>query len=217
MSFNEFPITILLIALNALVSLGGFTDRRFLSKTIMWPYGVKRNNEYYRFISSGFLHANLIHLFFNMFTLFFFGRNIEILFSLAGLGGSISYLILYFSALVISDLPSYRKHQDNPNYHSLGASGAVSAILFASILFSPWESIYLYGFLKVSALLFAVLYVYYCIYMAKKGADNVNHDAHLWGAIYGLGFTIVLVAFMKPKLFYLIWEQLFEASAIVVQ
>ena len=114
---------------------------------------------------------------------------------------------MYFLGLVISDLPSYLKHRDDYNYKSLGASGAVSAIVFASIVFSPWSSLYLYGALKISATLFAVLYLVYCVYMGKKNADNVNHDAHLWGAVFGLAFTVALIAFMQPGLFDYIIEE----------
>lgn len=179
---------------------------------IMWPYGVKNHKEYHRFITSGFLHADIIHLFFNMFTLYFFGRNVELIFSAFGLGGRMAYLLLYFTALVISDIPSYLKHRNNPDYHSLGASGAVAAIVFASIVFSPWESVYLYGALKISALLFAVLYILYCIYMGKKAQDNINHDAHLWGACYGFVFTLILIGVVRPEIYYVVLEQLKNPS-----
>lgn len=178
----------------------------------MWPYGVKRQKQLYRFITSGFLHADLMHLFFNMFTLYFFGRNIEYLFNQLELGGTFSYLALYFGALVISDIPSYLKNCDNPNYHSLGASGAVSAIIFGSIIFSPWDSVYLYGAIKLSALLFAVLYIAYCIYMGRQNRDNINHDAHLWGAILGLVYTLLLIAVKNPELFSSIIEELKKPS-----
>ena len=178
----------------------------------MWPYGVKRHNQFYRFITSGFIHADYIHLFFNMFTLLFFGQVVEIYFSLYGLGGNIAYIVLYFLALIASDLPTYFKQKDNYNYHCLGASGAVSAIVFAAVVFDPWGSIYLYGALKISALVYAVLYIVYCVTMSKRGGDNINHDAHLWGSLFGFGFTIALIAAMQPALFESILEQLKNPS-----
>lgn len=207
-----FTATYGLIAANVIISLAALNSRNIMSQAIMWPYGVQSRKEYYRFITSGFLHADFMHLFFNMFTLFFFGRNIELIFSALDLGGRASYLLLYFGALVVSDLPSYFKHREHPEYHSLGASGAVAAIVFASVVFSPWEAVYLYGALKISALLFAVLYIIYCIYMGKRAQDNINHDAHLWGACFGFTFTLILVGIMKPELYYFILEQLRNPS-----
>ncbi len=201
MNFQEYPITIGLIAANVIFSLIGFSSAAMVDKTIMWPYRVARENQYIRFITSGFLHADYMHLFFNMFTLFFFGRNLELYFSFNGLGGSISYLSLYFLGLIISDIPSYIKHKDDYNYRSLGASGAVAAVVFATIVFSPWSSIYLYGAVKISAAVYAVLYILYCVYMGKKSGDNINHDAHLWGSLFGLVFTLALIAYLQPGLF----------------
>jgi len=214
MNFSETPVTFILIAINVLFSLIGFSNAGMLAKTIGWPYYTKRENQYYRFITSGFLHADWMHLFFNMFTLYFFGRNIEMIFSLQGLGGNMAYLTLYFSALIVSDLPSYFKHKDNYNYKSLGASGAVSAIVFASIVFTPWSSLYLYGAIKISATLFAVLYIFYCVYMGKRNSDNVNHDAHLWGSLFGLVFTLALIALMQPALFDYILEEFKNPSLL---
>lgn len=209
---DNYIVTYSLIAANAIISLIALNNRQLMQQAIMWPYGVKNKKEYYRFISSGFLHADIIHLFFNMFTLYFFGKNIELIFSAFGLGGKISYLILYFGALVVSDIPTYIKHRDNPSYFTLGASGAVSAVVFSCILFSPWASIYLYGAIRISAAVYAVLYLIYCIYMAKKSADNVNHDAHLWGAVFGFAFTLILIGAIRPELYYLILEQLKNPS-----
>ena len=212
MDFTQMPVTLILIALNVIVSLIGFYNPSFVNKFILWPYYMKRNNEYYRMITSGFLHLDFVHLIFNMFTLFFFGRNIEIIFNQAGLGGNIAYLFLYFSALIISDISSTVKYRDNVNYRALGASGAVSAVIFAAILFNPWSSIYLFGAIAISATLYAILFIVYCIYMGKKGQDNVNHDAHLWGAVYGLAYAIILTAIFNPSLFEIILEQLKHPS-----
>ena len=211
MDFSSSPLTILLIVLNVVFSLVGFSNQQMVEKTIMWPYYVKREKQWYRFISSGFLHADGVHLFFNMFTLFFFGRNVEWIFG-QGLGGNAAFLGLYIGGLIVSDLPSFFKHKDHYEYRSLGASGAVSAVVFAAIIFDPWSSIYLYGALKISAALYAVLFIIYCVYMGKRGGDNINHDAHLWGALFGLAFTLLLVAVMQPDLYEIIVERLKQPS-----
>ena len=212
MNFQDYPITIALIVFNVVFTLIGFSNPVLVDKTIMWPYRVARENQYIRFITSGFLHADYMHLIFNMFTLFFFGRNLELYFNYYGLGGNFAYLALYFLGLIASDIPSFLKHKDDYNYRSLGASGAVSAVVFATILFSPWSSIYLYGALKISATVYAVLYIFYCFYMSKKGGDNINHDAHLWGSLFGLAFTLILIAWLQPALFTDIIEQLKHPS-----
>jgi membrane associated rhomboid family serine protease len=212
MDFSRYPITLILIIANVLFSIIGFSNNAMLTKTIGWPYYEKRNKQFYRMITSGFLHADWMHLIFNMFTLYFFGKNVEIIFSLAGLGGQIAYIALYFLALIAADIPSYLKHNDDPNYRSLGASGAVSAVIFASIIFSPWSSIYLYGALKISATVYAVLYIIYCIYMGKRNQDNVNHDAHLWGSVFGFVFTLILITVLRSDLFPYILEDLKKFS-----
>lgn len=212
MNFTDTPITISLIIANIIFSFAAFNNQQVLNKAIMSPYMVNKENQWYRFITSGFIHADYMHLFFNMFTLFFFGRNLEHYFKAYALGGTASYLALYFLGLIISDLPSYFKHKTDYNYHSLGASGAVSAVVFATIVFSPWTSIYLYGAIKISAFIYAVLYIVYCVYMGKRGMDNINHDAHLWGSLFGLAFTLALVAYLQPWLFTEILDDLSHPS-----
>ena len=214
MDFSSYPITTILIIINVVMFFISDRDKNLTDKTIMWPYYVKRNHQYYRLITSGFLHANFMHLFFNMFTLYFFGRNLELITKGFELGGSITYLGLYFGALVISDLPTYFKYQDAYGYRSLVASGAVSAVVFGMILFAPWSSIYLYGAIKISAAVYAVLFIAYCIYMGKKGEDNVNHDAHLWGALFGLAFMLIIIALKDPEIFKAVIEQLKHPSLL---
>ena len=207
MNFSAAPITFILIAINVIVSLIGFSNADVIDKTIMWPYRIKREKQYYRFITSGFIHADFIHLLFNMFSFYYFGSAIEFYFAQYGLGRNVSYLLLYFLALIIADIPSYLKHQDDDNYRALGASGAVSAVIFACILFQPWGTILIY-FIPMPFVVFAFVYLGYCIYMSKKNLGHVNHDAHLWGSLFGLIFTAVLIAVMSPQLFPDILQEL---------
>ncbi len=199
MDFKEFPVTMLLIAINVVVSLIGFNSNKTITDLIMWPYGVKRSRQYYRFITSGFIHADFIHLFFNMFTLYSFGSAVERYFKYYDLGGTASYIALYMLGLIISDLPTYFKQQDNSGYRSLGASGAVSAVVFACLLFSPWSTIGIYG-IPLPFLAYAILYLIYCVYMSKRGGGNINHDAHLWGSLFGLVFTAAAMLVLSPGL-----------------
>jgi len=209
MDFSSTPITFLLIAINVIVSIIGFSNADFINKTVMWPYRIKRENQYYRFITSGFIHADWMHLIFNMFSFYFFGRAIEIYFASYGLGGNLSYFLLYFVSMVIADIPSYIKNQDNYHYRALGASGAVSAVIFSCILFGPWETIYLY-FIPMPFIVFAVAYLAYCIYMSKKNIGNINHDAHLWGSLFGIVFTLALIGMKAPELLPQIFDQLLQ-------
>jgi membrane associated rhomboid family serine protease len=126
------------------------------------------------------------HLLFNMLTLYFFGEAIEGL--LTAFVGKWAFLTLYLGAIVVSDIPSYLKNRHNAHYASLGASGGVSAIVFAYILFAPWSW---FAFPPVPAIVFGIGYMWYSIYMSKKGTDNVNHDAHLWGALFGIAFIFI--------------------------
>ena len=208
MDFTAYPVTLLLMAANIIISLIGFYNKPFMNKGLMWPYGIKRKGQYYRLISSGFLHADWMHLIFNMFTFYFFGQNVEIIFKIAFPMGEVWYLLLYFTGMVIADIPSYIKHQDDSSYRSLGASGAVAAVVFAAIVFNPWSQLQLYGIISLAATLFAVLYIIFCVYMSKQNADNINHDAHLWGAIYGLIFTLVIILIFRADIFPYILEDL---------
>jgi membrane associated rhomboid family serine protease len=185
-------VTFVLIAVTVLVSWQAFERPLLLDRLILWPPAIDRRKEFDRLITHGFIHADWQHLLFNMITLYFFGRAVERMF--VPYIGQLGYLLFYLSALLVAILPTYLRHRHDPHYRSLGASGAVSAVLFAFILVNPWAMIYVF-FLPMPAVLYAVLYVGYSIWMDRRGGDNINHSAHLWGAGYGLLFTVM----MEPR------------------
>ena len=187
-------ITIIIIAITCIVSILCFNGTLNGNKLIFNAYQVWHRKEWYRMLTSGMIHSGWGHLFFNMLTLYFFGRVVEQYFSAAfgGVLGTVLYVVLYVSALAISSLGDLVKYRDNWNYNALGASGAVSAVLFASILFAPKMGIYIYLIpIPVPGYIFAPLYLLYCWYMAKRNVDNIGHTAHFWGAVYGLLFPII--------------------------
>jgi len=183
------PVTLIILAVTCVVSFVAFSNPRLMERLILWPPAISRQHQYDRLLTSGFIHADFTHLLFNMFTFYSFGAYMERLFQPRI--GAIGYALFYLGGIVISALPSYLRHQDDANYRSLGASGAVSAVLFAFILINPWAMILIFV-IPVPAILFAVIYLGYTIYMDRRRADRINHSAHLWGAIYGIVFTIAV-------------------------
>ncbi|HSD17835.1 MAG TPA: rhomboid family intramembrane serine protease [Thermomonas sp.] len=187
----DFSLTIVIVAITVLVSWRAFNDRALLERMILWPPAVERRKQYDRLLGYGFVHADWMHLLFNMITLWSFGTAVEQVFS--ELITPAGYVLFYLSAIVVSILPTYISHRRDPAYRSLGASGGVSAVLFAFILFDPWSKLIIFPIpVPVPAFVFAILYVAYSIWMDRRGSDNVNHSAHLWGAAYGLLFTVLL-------------------------
>lgn len=195
--------TYIIIGITALTSYGAFQNVDLINKLIFYPYQMKQTKEWWRFVTHGFIHADFPHLIFNMLTFYFFGRNLEIVFADL-FGNPIVYPLFYIAALIVSSIPSYFKHQDNRYYRSLGASGAVSAVLFSNIVFDPWQILRLNFVIPVPAILFAVGYIWYSHHMSKKGTDNIGHDAHMWGAVFGLVFPMV----MKPGILPYFIQQL---------
>ncbi|MBO9827063.1 rhomboid family intramembrane serine protease [Xanthomonas sp. A2111] len=186
------PVNLILIVLTVLVSWAAFNNRRLLDRLILWPPAIDRHKQYDRLVTYGFIHADFPHLLFNMVTLYFFGGPIEVLME-RHTGNMLVYPLFYLSALVVSILPSYLKNQKNPNYMSLGASGAVSAVLFAFILMAPWTGIFFFFIpIPIPAIVYAVFYVGYSIWMDRRGGDNVNHSAHLAGAAFGVMFLLIM-------------------------
>ena len=194
-------LTLAIIALTCVVSFVAFGRPALVQQLILWPPAIARRGEYWRLLSYGLIHADPGHLFFNMVTLYFFGRAMEPLF--VGRLGPAGYLAFYLGALLVSILPTYLRNRNNANYHSLGASGAVSAVLFAFILLQPWALIFVF-FIPVPAIVYAVLYVGYSIYMDQARKDNINHSAHLWGAGYGVLFLVL----MEPRVIGVFLERL---------
>jgi membrane associated rhomboid family serine protease len=191
----SLTISIAIIIITCLISITSFNHQKRMDDLSMWPYMVKEKKQLYRFITSGFVHGDFLHLAFNMFTLFFFGSAIESVFLII-FQSKIWFLAFYFLALIASDIPTYFKHRNNYGYRTIGASGAVSAVVFAFILFQPWAKIYVF-FFPVPAILYGVLYLGYTAYMSRRGeGSGINHDAHLLGAIFGILFILV----SKPEI-----------------
>lgn len=164
-----------------------------LYKLTMNPYQIISRKQYYRLLSSGFIHRDHMHLIFNMFSFYFFGTQLEYIFQyLFGSAGSIHFIFLYLAGIVISDLPTLLKNKNNYQYNSLGASGAVSAVIFACILFMPLQDICLYGVLCFPGFILGAVYLIYSYVSAKKSRDGINHDAHLFGALFGIVYCIVV-------------------------
>lgn len=200
--FN-ITITLSIIFITGIISIAGFRQHKIIDELIFWPPAITRQNQYYRFISCGLIHADYMHLIFNMVTLYFFGTIME-----AHYQGELGlqkwyYLALYTGALIVSNIPTYIKHRNDAEYRSLGASGAVSAVLFAFILLSPWQQIIVIVF-PVPAIVYGVLFLVYSAYMSRKGGDHVNHDAHFYGALFGVLFTIIV----RPDVMDIFWNEL---------
>ncbi len=190
-------ITLVIIIITALLSLTAFYKQGEMEKMLFWPAMIRERKQYYRFLTSGFIHADWMHLIFNMITLYYFGRIVEQVFRInLGFG---YYIALYLLAMIAADVPTYFKYKDNYQYRALGASGAVSGVLFASILYAPWAKIYiLFIPIGIPAFIFGALYLIFCVYMNKRGGDNINHNAHFWGAVFGIVFTIVVLPEIIP-------------------
>ncbi len=189
-------MTIYIIIATVIISLICFNNHHLNAKLIFNPYLVKHNKEWYRMVTSGFQHADFLHLFVNMFVMLSFGRAVENYYSLVfGQYSDWAFLLLYVSSIFAANVSTLYKYQNNSAYNALGASGAVSAILFTSILFNPFNKIYLYGIIGLPGILLGAIYLGYSYYMGKKQSDHINHEAHFYGAVYGILFTLAL----KPK------------------
>lgn len=180
--------TLVIIALTCVVSWQAWRSPALLEELIFWPPALARG-QYHRLLGHGLIHADGQHLLFNMVTLYFFGSMIERMF--VPLVGESGYVLFYASAIVVAILPTWVQQRNNADYRSLGASGAVSAVLFAFILLQPTALIFVF-FIPMPAVVYAVIYVGYSVYMGRRKGDNINHAAHLTGAAWGIACTILI-------------------------
>jgi membrane associated rhomboid family serine protease len=199
-------ITLILVIITCLVSYQAFQNPELFHKLKHNPYMVDRGKEYYRFLSSGFVHADWMHLIINMYVLYQFGEFVEhkFIFHFGELMGRLNFTLLYLITLLLSDVPSYLKHRHNPHFSSVGASGAVSGIIFVFVLFNPWAILLLFFIIPIPAIVAAVLYLAYSSWASNRARDFINHDAHFFGAVTGL----LLALIMKPSFFLVFWDRL---------
>ncbi len=187
-------MTLFFIIITCAISLMGFGNKELFDKLKFNAYMVYHRKEWYRLFSHGLLHADYMHLAFNMIALYSFGDNVEMYFkAVFGIKGLFYYSLMYISALCVSSLPSLLQHKNDHTYNAIGASGAVSAVLFAAILFDPFISIgFIFIPIPIPGWVFGPAYLLYSHYMGKKGIDNIGHDAHFYGAVYGFLFPVLL-------------------------
>ncbi len=192
---TELSITTLLIIGIAGISWWAFEKMDIRQKLIMHPYTVFRQKQYYRLLSSGFIHGDFMHLAFNCYALYLFGKFTEQYFIIlfGPTKGIIYYLLLFLLGVIASDIPTLFKHRDNPGYFSLGASGGVSSVMFAVIILFPMIPLrFILIPVDIPGFILGIGYLIYSHYSDKKQRDNIGHSAHLYGALFGIVFTIVM-------------------------
>lgn len=194
----QSPVTYLILLVNVIVSFKGFQDSAFLERYLFKPFPILRKKEYSRLVTSGFLHADWMHLIFNMYSFHSFGGSLE------QAMGSVPFAILYFLSLIGGNLLSLLLHHKEANYSALGASGAVSGVIFAAIVAFPDMKVGIFLFPNVSGWVFALIYTLFSLYGIRSSRDNIGHDAHLGGAIIGsltlVGFFPILLDDRLPLL-----------------
>jgi membrane associated rhomboid family serine protease len=203
-------ITLMLILIISLISAVAFSQRETMVQLEFNAYKVIHRHQYYRILTHAFIHANWEHLIVNMIVLYSFGTAVEHYFEMYfGSIGTTYYLVLFFGSVIFSSLWSLYKQRDNPYYNAVGASGAVSAILFTAIFFDPWSNIYFFGILPIPGIIFSGLYLYYSYYMSTKKSDNIGHDAHFLGAVFGFFLPVMI----RPSLLMGFFEALFNGAS----
>lgn len=191
-----FSITVTIVIITSIISYLAFKKPQLQEDLLFFPAAIKQRNQYYRFFTHGFIHADLNHLLFNMISLYSFGEYVEryvysypILF---GVYGRVFYLVLYLTAIIAAVIPDYFIHRNSPAYRSLGASGAVSAVIFSGILLRPLTPVQLFFIpIDIPGFIFGGVFLLLSVVLAKVGKGNIAHGAHFAGAVYGIIFTTV--------------------------
>jgi len=198
-------IVIIIIAITAVVSVVAFSQTELQWRYNFNAYQIVHRNQWYRLITHAFLHLDWMHLLVNMFVFYSFGKALIYYFYWIFGGHQLWYFLgVYFGGIIASSIYSLIKEKDNYNYNALGASGGVASVTFACIFFEPMEKVYFFGMLPIPGILFALLYLAYSYYMSKKNMDNIGHEAHFYGALYGFIFPLLF----KPELFLRFIEKL---------
>jgi membrane associated rhomboid family serine protease len=190
----NLSITLVIIIITVLVSVMAFQNKEMLAKSMFNAYLVKHSKEWHRVITHAFVHSGFMHLAVNMYVLYMFGQMVERAFMRESEAiGRVAYAALYLGGIVFATLPAYQKHQNNWNYNAVGASGAVAAVLFSAIYFAPTMDLYLMFIpIPIPAIIFGIGYLALEWYMDKKSNDNIAHDAHFWGAAFGVAFSLLM-------------------------
>lgn len=222
----ELSITLILVIITALVSFTAFSNQRMMEQLIFYPPAVKRG-QWYRFFSCGLIHADIGHLIWNMLALYLFGTGTKVMtaegpvntgveyqfIAIFGEIGKIIYFGMYLLALAACLIPTYAKNKDNYHYRSLGASGAVSAVVFSGILFTPLTGIGLFFIpIYIAGFIFGILYLLISNWMDRRGQGNINHSAHIFGALFGILFTYVACYLADYPVLTAFIDQIKEAS-----
>ncbi len=202
-------LTVLIIIITVIASIMAFRNQQLMENLLFWPYRMWRSNEWHRLLSGGFIHADGGHLLFNMIALFSFGAYVEQTFIIVfERKGPFMYLFMYFAAIALADIINLFLRKNDAYYRSLGASGGVAAVIFASILFNPFGKIYIFFIpIGIPSFVFGPIYLLYCVYMAKRGRDNIGHLAHFTGSVFGFIFPILF----EPRLFPMFIKKLLAA------
>lgn len=203
-------ITLIIVIITSLISILAFRSRKLFFRLKLSPYRIIHHKEYYRIFTHAFLHADYVHLIINMVVLYSFGTGIEKIFAALEqkgiiFSGSFFFILLYLVSMVLSSVSTIIKYRNDTQYAAVGASGAVSAVIFTYIFFAPLQKIYFYMVLPIPGIVFGILYLIYSSVMSRRSKDNINHEAHLWGAVFGFVYPILI----NPALFRNFWDSIF--------